>query len=240
LGPKEFDKNAFLHPQKVKLGNKSYYALFHRLQTDIQVALASSIEEFKDPDFWNNEIKNRNNRTFIKPLFTWEGVGVSNNWPGQIAGGSPPLPIYYHKIQHRYLSPKELDENSVQTNNDIEQHWLLFYNGSGAPRKGKIPADRQVGALIYKISDSPKGTDLPFEIISRANKPILEPVLPMDKVSKNGNVVFVTGSLISDDNNYIDLFCGNGDFLVTKTRFNLMDTLNYLQSFDANGNRKKY
>lgn len=219
-GPDEFDKNSFLHPNKITINNKYYWAFFHRIQYSIQVILVEKIGDLKKRKIWNDHIEKIKNYTLLEPIFDWEGVAPEYNWPGSVSGGSPPLQINWQLVKNGQPNKK---------------YWILFYNASGKPRDGKIAKDRKTGAIIYTLKDQLDLKGQPFKIIARTPKPILEPKKSYELNSPNGDVVFITGSLITPDKQSVDLFYGSGDIRISKARFDLVSLVSYISNFDARG-----
>jgi len=223
-GPDVFDKNSFLHPGPLTINGVQKVAMFHRVQYNIQVAIADKIEDFHDKNFWRDYIEHLNEHTFARPLFSWEGVGLTTEWPGSIAGGAPPLKVGRHFI------PQTLDQQ--------KQYWVLFYNASGAPRDGTIAEDRNIGALIYCLKDNFDADTQVFDVVARTPSPILVAQESYEMNAGNGNIVFVTGALETRDGSAIDIFYGSGDKVASKARFMTSELLDYLFQFDAEGKRR--
>jgi predicted GH43/DUF377 family glycosyl hydrolase len=221
LGPDEFDKNAFLHPEIIEIGGMPYYALFHRIQTNIQVALMPSLEDFARPELWRPHLSNLPDHTLLKPLFSWEGVAPEQDWPGSVAGGAPPLRVPPERLPG-YLDPRR-------------QYWLMFYNASGRPREGKIARDRRIGAVLLALKPKPEVGIQPFDVVARAPTPLIVPDIPLEFDGPNGDVVFVTGALMTTDGEHVDIFFGSGDVAISKARFNLGELIDYLARFDQYG-----
>lgn len=221
-GPDEFDKNAFLHPEKIAINGISYAALFHRVQYSIQVALAKEVDEFQSRELWREHVANLSDFTFAAPAFDWEGATQENDWPGQIAGGSPPI---------------EIDASLLNERGKADQkYWLMFYNAAGQPRPGTYPKDRSTGMLLYTTKQQPNPNTQPFEIIARPPVPVLRPERPEDMGAANGDIVFATGALPSPDGEAIDVFFGSGDSSISKARFGLESLIRFAVQFDGNGN----
>jgi predicted GH43/DUF377 family glycosyl hydrolase len=223
-GPNEFDKNAFLHPEQVVIDGVSRIAMFHRVQYSIQVAIAERIEDFHERRFWREHMSRIDAFTFARPIFEWEGVSAAEGWPGSIAGGAPPIEI-----------DSSLLDGVDQAN---KRHWLLFYNGCGAPRKGTIARDRKIGALVYTTKTDPNANEQPFSIVMRTPQPLLVPKEDYEKDAANGDIVFVTGALPTPDGTAVDLFYGSGDHRISKSRFDLQGLVRYLCQFDGAGQRR--
>lgn len=71
----------------------------------------------------------------------------------------------------------------------IAQGWLFIYHAVGADHVYRLGA-----ALLSDDASS---------VLARTNAPILEPVLPWEKVGVVNNVVFSCGSVIRDDTLYV-------------------------------------
>jgi len=217
-GPDEFDKNAFLHPDPVLIDGTPYWALFHRIQYTIQVALGPSLEFFKDRQPWREHVAQLRNFTMMRPELRWEGVGSGAGWPGSIGGGTPPLRIGNDEL------PAWCDRS--------RQHWLMFYNASGDACEGTVAQDRRVGAVLFTTKDHLDLRSQPFKVIARAAEPVLEPKEPYELGSLNGDVVFATGAVLTLDNKAVDLFYGSGDVIASKARFDLQEIIDYICQFD--------
>lgn len=224
-GPDEFDKNSFLHPGAIGIEGKPYWAFFHRVQYSIQVLLTPSVSYLKERSIWKDHMKNLKAFTLLKPEFDWEGISLENDWPGSIAGGTPPIAI----------------DNAVMPSalNPSRKYWLHFYNASGQPRKGTIARDRRVGAIIYTIKHNPTLGSQPFEVIARTPEPILRPQASYELAGPNGDVVFATGAVATLDGKAIDVFYGSGDVAISKARFDLRELLDYICQFNEHGLRQK-
>lgn len=219
-GPDEFDKNAFLHPECIAVDGTSHLAMFHRVQYSMQVAIAERMEDFHDRSFWREHMARIDAYTFARPIFEWEGVSAAKGWPGSIAGGAPPI---------------EIDHSLLKTNQAHRRHWILFYNGSGAPRPGTIARDRKIGALVFTTKTHPIANEQPFTIVMRTPQPLLLPQKTYEKNAANGNIVFATGAVTTLDGTAIDLFYGSGDHRISKSRFDFEGLMRYLCQFDAAG-----
>lgn len=223
-GPDAFDKNAFLHPGRIAVDGVSRVAMFHRIQYSIQVATAEHIEDFRERHFWQEHMERLDASTLARPMFQWEGVSVAEGWPGSIAGGAPPI---------------ELDGSLLDgLDRTDRRHWLLFYNGSGAPRPGTIARDRRIGALVYTTKTRPTAKEQPFTVVMRTPRPLLVAEEDYEKNAANGDIVFVTGAVTTLDGTAVDLFYGSGDHRISKSRFGLQGLMKYLCQFDGEGRRQ--
>lgn len=221
-GPDEFNKNSFLLPDAIDVEGKSYFAFFHRLQYSIQVLLVPTLERLQKRDVWHSHVSNLSRFTFMSPKFSWEGVSTAGGWPGSVSGGAPPI-----RLRNSQL-PSHLDRS--------RSYWLLFYNGSGSPRFGNIARDRRIGVALFTLKAEPDHYSQPFRIIARAPKALLVPQEAYEFDGPNGDVVFATGAVMSLDGNFVDVFYGSGDVVISKARFELATLLDYLVTFDGNGN----
>jgi predicted GH43/DUF377 family glycosyl hydrolase len=220
-GPREFDKNAFLHPEQVMANGMPHFALFHRIQYSIQLALARTIEEFGRASFWKREMQTLETSTIALPLFAWEGVSLQDNWPGSIAGGTPAI-----EIESGLLGGRAHPNT---------KYWLTFYNASGEPRSGQIAQGRQIGAFLY-ATNTVSNTHQPFTVIARPPHPVLSPKETYEMNARNGDIVFATGAVRTQDGTGIDLFYGSGDWMISKARFNLSKLIAHISQYDAIGN----
>ena len=220
-GPDEFDKNAFLHPDPVLIDGTPHWALFHRIQYTIQVAVGPSLEWFQDRRRWREHVAELPNFIMMRPELRWEGVGSGGVWPGSIGGGTPPLPIAGDEL------PPRCDRS--------RRHWLMFYNASGDACEGTVAQDRRVGAVLFTTKDHPDLRSQPFQVVARSAEPVLEPKEPYELGSLNGDVVFATGAVRTLDDTAIDLFYGSGDVIASKARFDLRELVYYVGQFDEHG-----
>jgi len=218
IGPKEYDKNMFFLNKKIKHQDKRWYVLFHRYKNSVQIRLIKKLNELKDVHAWNKYIKNYKKYILISPKYSWEGV--TKHYPGQVGGVSSPIPFQYEKSDPYRL-------NLLHLNLRLPTYYLMFYNSViGSPDN---PAwGRSVGAIIF--SENAPSAETPFNIISRSPTAILEPVLSIDKHKENGNIVYGTGTLVSNDGKYIDLYFGAGDKYPAIARFNAEKLINYLMT----------
>lgn len=224
-GPDEFDKNSFLHPTPVAINGTPYWAFIHRVQYSIQVRLTPSLEYLKNRKPWHEHIEHLDSFTMMTPKLRWEGVGSTDNWPGSISGGAPPLAVSTHML------PRSYDQS--------QSYWLMFYNASGDAREGKIARDRRIGAIVYTLKEDLNLQSQPFRVVARTPRPILLPIEPYELNSPNGDVVFATGAVKTIDGEGVDLFYGSGDAIVSKARFNLKQLLNYVCQFNEHGELAK-
>ncbi len=74
IGPVIYDKNCALHPEKIYLGNRSYFMMYHRVFPNIQAVLFETFQELKSNHYWRKQLKrdNLSRNTIMKPLFEWE------------------------------------------------------------------------------------------------------------------------------------------------------------------------
>lgn len=86
IGPEEkllskdvHDKDAFFHGEKVD----GQFMLYHRIDKNIQAVKADTIEQFKDPDFWEAQINDLQKNTIME--------SKPNTWEYKLGGGPPPL-----------------------------------------------------------------------------------------------------------------------------------------------------
>jgi predicted GH43/DUF377 family glycosyl hydrolase len=219
-GPDEFDKNAYLHPEPVLIDGTPYWALFHRIQYTIQVALGPSVEFFKERQPWREHVDRLRSFTMMRPELRWEGAGSGGDWPGSIGGGTPPLRV---------------GGDELPAWCGARQHWLMFYNAASDACEGSVAKDRRVGAVLFTTRDHPNLRSQPFTVVARAAEPVLEPRKPYELGSRNGDVVFATGAVRTLDNKAVDLFYGSGDVIASKARFLLRELIDYLCQFDAYG-----
>jgi len=223
-GPDEFDKNAFLHPDTVPIDGREFFAQFHRMKYSIQVAKAPRIEDFGRRDLWKAHVQELDLHCFMSPLFGWEGkpsgTVSSSEWPGSVAGGAPPIKIGSDLIPFATAT---------------EEHWLMFYNGSGHPRPGGIALHRRIGAVIYKLDPDRNPLSQPFQIVARSPEPILQPYFPHEFDCRDGDVVFATAAVLTPDETAVDVFHASGDMRIGKARFDLPDLVSYLCQFDGLG-----
>lgn len=217
-GPHSFDKNAFLHPDLITIGNTYYLAFFHRIQYTIQVALAPTLEHLGDREFWLDHVAQLDNFILLRPELAWEGAGLAKGWPGSISGGAPPIQIEAGLLPHWC--------------NRTQRHWLMFYNASGLARSGAIARHRRIGAIIFSVKSNLTLGSQPFRVISRAPRPVLQPIEPYELNSRNGDVIFATGAIPTLDNKAVDVFYGSGDIVISKARFDLRELVNWVFQFD--------
>jgi predicted GH43/DUF377 family glycosyl hydrolase len=220
-GPNLFDKNAFLHPDLIMIGGIPYLAFFHRIQYTIQVALAPTLDDLGQHDFWSDHLARLQNFVLLRPRLVWEGVDLTTGWPGSISGGAPPIKISAD------LLPRWCDR--------ARPHWLLFYNASGSVEGGGPPRHRRVGAVVFTTKVEPNLETHPFEVLARGADPVLVPSEPYELNSRNGDVVFVTGAVKTLDGEAVELFYGSGDVAVSKARFKFAELVDYVLQFDGHG-----
>lgn len=88
IGPKgQDDKDAFFHPEKVTIDGQEKFMLFHRMSEtgNIQYVLADSIDQLKDPGFWDEQLKPDaiEAHTLMKRH--------PGTWEDKLGGGPPPI-----------------------------------------------------------------------------------------------------------------------------------------------------
>jgi predicted GH43/DUF377 family glycosyl hydrolase len=227
IGPEEFNKNSFFHPERLSVNGRPHYLLFHRLKTDIQYALAPSLASFKSPHFWQQETAQREARTFLKAVFPWEGrLADDPKWPGQVAGAAAPVPVYVSRDHQRLTSPKDPQG---------EKLWLFFYNASGARVPGTSYTEgRTVGASLLRIEGSESNA---VRTVARAPEPILRADPKQPFKGGKADTVFATGVAPTRDGQHVTVFYGEGDYAVGMAKFKLAALTHYLLQFDDLGRR---
>jgi len=237
VSPDIFDKNGFLHSEQVKIDDKPHFLLFHRLKTDIQVALADSLEKLKDPNFWKQEVANRQDRTLLTGKFPWEGFRPSRAnqavWPGQLAGAAAPVKFHFNPKTNQYIPPEAVENTPAK---DKKEGWLFLYNAAGAPANGKVTG-RKIGYCVLSIDkdsksiskDAKSKNGLPVSVIARSPKYLLGPETETEMNGRYGEpVVFSCGYTPTPDGKGLDVFYGGGDRVISKSRFDMAEICNYV------------
>lgn len=74
-----WEKDGFLFPEKIR----GKFAFLHRILPDIQIIYADSLNELKDPRYWEHYLSNLEYYTFMRPRYWYESR--------YIGGGCPPI-----------------------------------------------------------------------------------------------------------------------------------------------------
>lgn len=153
---------------------------------------------------------------------------VSHHWVDvpSIEGALSPDAIYWGK-HHFLFGPRKNTWESVKVGAGappvrVPQGWLLIYHGV-SPATPQSPGGKySAGAALLDYQD-------PFRVIARSETPLLSPERSYEREGFLPNVIFPTGTLISEDGESLLIFSGAADEVVAFLDIPIKSIMEHLQ-----------